>query len=213
MTGEKADKPRRENMRKPLIKPLRGSQVWSRFRWEKLLAEMCKQVPQLEEFDAEYWHFAAFSAEPAAEELAVLQRLLTYGPRSLHEQPGGETMLVVPRLGTISPWSSKATDIAHHCGLNKISRLERGISYRLNSDEGVLTEKQLSQAADLLHDRMTEVVLSDLDEAACLFSRAEPKPYIQVDVLGAASKASTSACSRKPMILRSWRLLGIAKTR
>jgi phosphoribosylformylglycinamidine synthase len=71
--------------------------------------------------------------------------------------------------------------------------LERGIAYRLNSDEGVLTDEQLNQAAGLLHDRMTEVVLNDLDEAACLFSRAEPKPFLQVDVLNGGKPALVSA--------------------
>ena len=91
-------------------------------------------------------------------------------------------MLVTPRLGTISPWSSKATDIATHCGLGAVRRIERGTAYHLDA------AGDIGAILPLLHDRMTEAVLGSLDEADELFHHFPPKPLTTVDVLGAGPR-------------------------
>ena len=97
---------------------------------------------------AEFVHFADLKADLDNNELAVLQRILRYGPKVDVQDGQGEAFLVIPRFGTISPWSSKATDIAHNCGLDKIDRLERGIVYWV---EGISAGDREAAAA-ALHD-------------------------------------------------------------
>ena len=106
---------------------------------------------------AEYAHFAHLSAELSPDESQVLQQLLKYGPTIEEHEPVGQFLLVTPRPGTISPWSSKSTDIAHNCGLSNVVRLERGLAYYMTSD--ALTNEQQVQLNGLLHDRMMESVL------------------------------------------------------
>src|SRR5690349_805193 len=108
---------------------LPGGRALSTFRRERLLAAAGADVAQLGAIDARYWHFVALTEALTAAETATLERLLRYGPQAeaMDAAAAGETLLVVPRLGTISPWSSKATDIVHRCGLAKIKRVEREI--------------------------------------------------------------------------------------
>ena len=100
-------------------------------------------------------------------------------------------MLVVPRPGTISPWSSKATDIAHNSGLEQVRRLERGTAFYLTGSD--IADATFQAAADLLHDRMTEVALFDLADADRLFQQAEPRPSISVDLQGGGRAALVAA--------------------
>ncbi len=119
--------------------------------------------------------------------------MLRYGPSVPPDrgEPEGQLVLVVPRPGTISPWSSKATDIAHNSGLTMVRRLERGTAFYLTG-EGI-DEPALRTAADLLHDRMTEVALFDLADADQLFRQAEPRPCTSVDLLGGGREALVAA--------------------
>ena len=139
---------------------------------------------------AEFAHFAEVSGTLGADEQNVLTRLLKYGPSVPVQEPAGRLFLVVPRFGTISPWSSKASDIAHNCGLEKIQRLERGIAYYV---QGELSDSDAQLVAAALHDRMTQLVLGRFEEAANLFSHAEPKPLTAVDVLGGGRAALEKA--------------------
>ncbi|WP_339906572.1 phosphoribosylformylglycinamidine synthase, partial [Pseudomonas guineae] len=120
----------------------------------------------------------------------VLARLLKYGPSVPVQEPSGRLFLSVPRFGTISPWSSKASDIARNCGLAKIQRIERGLAYYVS---GELNAAEAQQVADLLHDRMTQLVLDNLEGAAALFSHAQPKPLTAVDILGGGRAALEQA--------------------
>ncbi|MFL6654357.1 MAG: hypothetical protein ACJ8KA_06150, partial [Sulfurifustis sp.] len=101
---------------------LAGGRALSDFRRERLLTSARTAVPRLRDIEARYWHFVAVTAGLTAAENATLARLLQYGPQddAADAAPAGELLLVLPRLGTISPWSSKATDIVHHCGLAKV---------------------------------------------------------------------------------------------
>ncbi len=178
---------------------LRGSPALSAFRITKLLSRCQDAHLPVSDIYAEYVHFADVSAPLSAEEHAKLQRLLKYGPSLAEHAPEGRLLLVTPRPGTISPWSSKATDIAHNCGLQQVLRLERGLAFYVKAPE--LTEAQWRQLAALLHDRMMETVFSELQQAEQLFAHHQPAPYQSVDVLGAGRAALEQANVRLGLAL------------
>jgi len=169
---------------------LRGSAALSPFRLDKILAALKLAAPRISHLYAEFWHFAWAEVELSVEQQDTLQKILTYGPKMAEETPSGELFLVVPRPGTISPWSSRATDIAHHCGLEGIIRLERGVAYyAATADGGPLTEDEQRTLKSLIHDRMTEAVFPSLDDAAKLYHSAQPAPLSSVDILGGGKAA------------------------
>jgi phosphoribosylformylglycinamidine synthase len=155
----------------------RGARALSEFRLAKLLPELTKAHPAVRGLAAEFWHFVEADAEPDAAGKALLARLLRYGAMPPEEHAGGAAFLVVPRLGTISPWSSKATDIARNCGLAGIRRIERGILFSIAAKKEEIDRERIGA---LLHDRMTESVLGSLDEADRLFSHVAPRPLGRV---------------------------------
>ncbi|WP_226503173.1 phosphoribosylformylglycinamidine synthase [Pseudomonas sp. MWU16-30317] len=169
---------------------LRGAPALSAFRHGKLLEQLSQKVPAVTGLYAEFAHFAEVTGELTDEQQHVLARLLKYGPSVPVQEPAGRLFLVMPRFGTISPWSSKASDIAHNCGLSNVSRLERGIAFYV---AGEFDAAQAQLVADVLHDRMTQIVLGKLEEAAGLFSHAEPKPLTAIDVLGGGRAALEAA--------------------
>ncbi|NMY40600.1 phosphoribosylformylglycinamidine synthase [Pseudomonas sp. WS 5013] len=169
---------------------LRGTPALSAFRHGKLLSQLTAKVPAVTGLYAEFAHFAEVTGVLDASEEQVLARLLKYGPSVPVQEPSGQLFLVIPRFGTISPWSSKASDIARNCGLAKIERLERGIAYYVS---GELSAADQQAVAAVLHDRMTQLVLGALEEASGLFSHAEPKPLTAVDVLGGGRAALEKA--------------------
>ena len=169
---------------------LRGAPALSAFRHDKLLAQLTDKVPAVSGLYAEFAHFAEVSGTLGADEEQVLARLLEYGPSVPVQEPAGRLFLVVPRFGTISPWSSKASDIAHNCGLDRIQRLERGIAYYV---AGEFTDAEAALIGAALHDRMTQLVLERFEDAAKLFSHAQPKPLTAVDILGGGRAALEKA--------------------
>jgi phosphoribosylformylglycinamidine synthase len=116
----------------------------------------------------------------------VLEVLLDYGPARSPVGPPGHRLVVVPRPGTLSPWSSKATDIAHVCGLTAVRRIERGVLWHVDIG-GEDPEPVLRALRPLVHDRMTEAVHADPERR--LFAHALPAPFTPVDVLGAGCPA------------------------
>lgn len=168
---------------------IRGSAALSPFRLDKILAALKIATPRITHLYAEFWHFAWAEAELDAVQQDTLQKILTYGPKMAEEVPSGEFFLVVPRPGTISPWSSRATDIARHCGLD-IQRLERGVAYyAATEDDSPLTEAEKQALKPLIHDRMTEAVFAYLDDAERLYHTAEPAPLTSVDILNGGKAA------------------------
>ena len=167
---------------------LRGAPAFSPSRSAKLLETLQGKARSVTKVRAEFAHFAQLSSPLDAEEADTLARLLTYGP--VHETEAteghGTLRLVVPRIGTISPWSSKATDIAHICGLAKVERLERGIAYWI---EGSVAPEEWNGLRPLIHDRMTQTVLEEWDQAEALFERADPRPSSEIDVLSEGREA------------------------
>lgn len=151
-----------------MMEILRGSPALSAFRINKLLARFQAARLPVHNIYAEYVHFADLNAPLNDDEHAQLERLLKYGPALASHAPQGKLLLVTPRPGTISPWSSKATDIAHNCGLQQVNRLERGVAYYIEA--GTLTNEQWQQVTAELHDRMMETVFFALDDAEQLFA-------------------------------------------
>ncbi|WP_261114047.1 phosphoribosylformylglycinamidine synthase [Serratia entomophila] len=182
-----------------MMEILRGSPALSAFRITKLLSRCQDAQLPVSDIYAEYVHFADVSAPLSAEEHAKLQRLLKYGPSLAEHAPAGRLLLVTPRPGTISPWSSKASDIAHNCGLKQVVRLERGLAFYVKAP--ALTESQWQQLAALLHDRMMETVFSELQQAEQLFAHHQPAPYQAVDVLGEGRSALEQANVRLGLAL------------
>jgi phosphoribosylformylglycinamidine synthase len=155
----------------------KGIAALSDFRQAKLLAQLQKIEPGITSVDAEYVHIVDLDGKLSAEEDDQLKHLLTYGT-SFTGSADGRLQLVVPRPGTISPWSSKATDIAHNSGLDKVRRIERGIAYYL-AGEGV---QKAHSVRPMLHDRMTESVLDSLDDASILFEAEAPRAMRTIKV-------------------------------
>ena len=173
-----------------MMEILRGSPALSAFRINKLLTRFQDAHLPVSDIYAEYVHFADVSAPLSADEKARLQRLLKYGPSLAEHTPEGRLLLVTPRPGTISPWSSKATDIAHNCDLPQVLRLERGLAFYVKAE---LTDAQWAQLSAALHDRMMETVFSELSDAEQLFAQQQPAPVQSVDVLGAGRDALVQA--------------------
>ncbi|WNC73210.1 phosphoribosylformylglycinamidine synthase [Thalassotalea psychrophila] len=171
---------------------LRGAPALSDFRISKLLSQ-CEQLNlPVTDVYAEFMHFSHNSEALSSDELNKLEKLLTYGPSIEEHEPAGTFLLVTPRPGTISPWSSKSTDIAHNCGLTNIIRLERGMAYYIQTSSE-LTAEQTAQLANLIHDRMMEVIFTDINDANTLFATAEPTEYTTVDLLAGGREALETA--------------------
>ena len=175
-----------------------GTAALSAFRLEKLRAALKDAAPGIASTDTRHWYFSALrNAELSKAQSRLLDKALGID-KSAGEPKGAEEcqrLLVVPRLGTISPWSTKATDIAQHCGLSGVRRIERGVVYYIATDSRKpLSEIELAAVLPLLHDRMTEAVLSETDGAAeKIFRHGKPQPLETVDILKGGSKALEAA--------------------
>jgi phosphoribosylformylglycinamidine synthase len=169
------------------ILKLRGAAAFSTSRLGRLQEKLRRVTPSLAALQAEHWYFVELDAELKADELVRLKDLLGI-PATLPAMPAGELVLVTPRLGTISPWSSKATDIARQCGFTAVRRIERGTAYAVSakSVDRVVVSAQL-------HDRMTESVFDAVDAVNALFHHVEPQPLTSVDIIGGGSAALVKA--------------------
>jgi len=174
-----------------------GGNALSTFRAQALLASLQAASPRITGVAARYVHWVWSDAAPDRAAIDKLQALLTYGDP--YAGPGdGAAIVVMPRLGTVSPWASKASDIAHNCGL-AIHRVERVTEYRLATKGGLLggakplSKDELSACAALLHDRMTESVAFERDSAAHLFDEQPGLSVEHVDVLGRGRAALEAA--------------------
>jgi len=175
---------------------LPGSNALSAFRSQRLLSKLQELDPAIVGISGRYLHFIDAATPPSPDETGRLQALLTYGD-VFDGNAEGERFVVIPRFGTISPWASKATDIARNCGMTHIHRIERGVAYYVQVKSGLLGGvKKLADAAAvaaLLHDRMTENVLRAPEEAAGLFGELQARPLAFVDVLGGGKAALQQA--------------------
>jgi phosphoribosylformylglycinamidine synthase len=154
---------------------LLGAPALSQFRLDKLQKSLQTRDARVGGLAARLIHFVDASAPLDEAELETLGKLLTYGPRAHLKAERGQTLLVTPRLGTVSPWSSKATDIAHVCGLKAVRRLERGTLYFIDA-AAALNAALLVDLGALLHDRMTETLWVGTQEPDGLFATGTPRP-------------------------------------
>jgi phosphoribosylformylglycinamidine synthase len=166
---------------------LLGAPALSQFRLEKLLLSLKASEPRVVAVAARFIHFVDAPRPLDESQLEVLGKLLTYGPRPHAQAERGLKLLVTPRLGTVSPWSSKATDIARVCGLTDVRRVERGTLYFLQASSP-LGNEELESLGALLHDRMTESLWIDTLEPD-LFGNAAPRP-LRVVALGSDGAAA-----------------------
>ena len=175
-----------------------GSNALSAFRLRQLLPSLQAVHDKIQGLTARYVHLVASQAPLAADTAEQLQALLTYGEPAV--QGSGPSLVVTPRFGTVSPWASKATDIAHNCGL-AVRRIERVTEYHLILKNGLLgaptlTPDQWEAVAALLHDRMTESVVKDREAAQLLFHAQPAAPMETVDVLSGGRAALEDANRR-----------------
>lgn len=173
---------------------LRGSSAVSPFQQEKLVTHFASKGLSVN-LRAYYVHFIDTNRALSSSELNTLAQLLTYGEADEHNVDDlsidGSLYLVTPRSGTISPWSSKATDIAHNCGLDMVKRVERGIAFDISFDSA--DEHDTGVWLDFIYDRMTQMVLNDFDSASVLFDIAEPNSFSSIDILGSGKSALVDA--------------------
>ncbi len=159
-----------------------GGRALSPFRLEKLLNEIKILNLPVTRISSEYWHFCAVTRDLQPPEQDVLCQILNETPAQHDSDQSSGFFLVLPRPGTLSPWSTKATDIAHHCGLSAVERIERGVAYFLQS-ESPLSAEDTARLIPFLHDRMTETVFRSFGDAAQLFHHYPPQPLSTIDLM------------------------------
>ncbi|WP_253272303.1 phosphoribosylformylglycinamidine synthase [Advenella kashmirensis] len=176
-----------------------GCAALTPFQKERLLAAFAKAGLPVQDVNARYEHHIFVQEALDEQEQQRLTQLLDYGvaPTAGLAQDG-LVLRVLPRLGTLSPWASKATDIAHNCGLSAVRRIERGIEYRFVLKKGLLgakkiTPEQHALIASLIHDRMTETVVDAAFDASVLMKTLPGKPLSQIAVLAKGKVALEEA--------------------
>ena len=188
------------------MKILAGCSALSAFRISKILSTCCEKSIPVINIEAQYLHFVDLAGELTAEQTLTLDKLLQYGPKTaqinVDQTASKQLFLVTPRAGTISPWSSKATDIAHNCGLSQIRRIERGIAYYVQVSSE-LTDCQKNDFVALIHDRMMEAVFSHVEQAEQLFHVESPAPVTIIDLLGQGRAALDEANLKLGLALAS----------
>ncbi|MCC5871977.1 MAG: phosphoribosylformylglycinamidine synthase [Gammaproteobacteria bacterium] len=170
---------------------LAGGEAVSEFRRKKLLDALAGREPGLSNLAARFCHLVELTRPLDQRERTLLERLLRYGPRTDGAPAGAPFALVVPRPGTQSPWSSKASDIAHNCGLDAVLRIERGVRWWVTGE----VVDRATVAAEL-HDRMTETVLAPDADVGLLFRHAAPAPLARV-ALGDDGLAALQAANQR----------------
>ena len=181
---------------------LRGTPALSDFRLQKLSSDFKAAGLSVASVYAEFLHVVDLSAELSDAETETLKKVLHYGPAREPKALEGELFVVCPRPGTISPWSSKATDIAHICGLPAIKRIERAIAYYVKF-EGAVPAGARAQIAAKIHDRMTQAVFADTASLEVLFSKEEPRPLNVIPVLDQGRDALVKADKEMGLALSS----------
>jgi phosphoribosylformylglycinamidine synthase len=171
---------------------LSGPPALSDFRTSRLLAALKARVPAVESLTSRFAHFVQVQGALSADQRRVLDALLTYGPRIAAAPSIDAQVIVIPRPGTISPWSSKATDIAHVCGLESIERIERGIAYEIRA-ASPLGDDALRQLAPALYDRMTESAIFSIGDAQTLFAHDQPRELRSIPLRARGRSALVAA--------------------
>ncbi len=171
---------------------LLGAPALSQFRIDRLLNKVREIEPGVTALASRFVHFVDVAEQLGEAQLLLLNRLLTYGPSATVGAERGAHLTVTPRVGTLSAWSSKATDIVHVCGLAAVRRIERGAIYFIDA-QPALSAAALQRIAPLFFDRMTESVWVDHLDPKVLFEHAESRGLRTVPVLAAGRAALIDA--------------------
>ncbi len=175
------------------MKVLPGSHSLSDFRLSRLLNSLRDVVNDISDISSAWIYFLDLERGLSGGEETHLREILMEAGQAPVELPEtGEHFIVTPRAGTISPWSSKATDIVHNCGLNSIARIERGQVIWLDVSRE-LTPAERAKVEALIHDRMVEQVFDSPEKAAVLFDHHAPDPLVEIDISGGAHEALSEA--------------------
>ena len=172
---------------------LRGSQALSDSRLETLRHSLTSAGLPIRGLGAVFVHLVEAEGDLAAHEHGVLERLLTYGPTRASGEDRGMLKIVAPRPGTISPWSSKATNITQICGLGAVTRVERVVAFSVDTGGAVLDEVQMQALEAKLHDRMTQAVFSGYEPLHVLFAKEQPRPLRAIPLLSEGRGALEAA--------------------
>lgn len=176
---------------------IQGATALSSFRLQRLSEALASNGLSKSLLDTRFWYFVKSDIPLDGASLAILAGILN-GPAEPRPAEG-PLLLVIPRLGTISPWATKATEIVRQCGFPQIERIERGIAYYCSG----LDAAERNSVAALLHDRMTEAVISELDDAAALFAHYPPQPLQTVPVISQGIAALETANGAMGLALSS----------
>ena len=166
-----------------------GIQALRKFKINTLNEKIKRLIPGLELIGTEYIHFIETDKDLSQSNKKTLHKLLNYSPE-VNLEDSKYTITVAPRIGTISPWSSKASDICKLCGLSVISRIERGINYHLNR---TINANELVTLLELVMDKMTQSHLQSLSDSELLFNELMPNEFITIDILGLGKSAINKA--------------------
>ncbi|SVD89826.1 uncharacterized protein METZ01_LOCUS442680, partial [marine metagenome] len=170
---------------------IEGPPSHSPYRLNQLLSELQSIDSSVTSIGARYIHFIDNSEELTNKDYAVLNPLLSYGPDWGLGANKGDKIIVIPRIGTTSPWSSKATDIAHGCGLSSIHRVERGLIYTL---VGLTDDQHLrTRCFATLYDRMTQQAITQFDQLERMFEIDQPQSFTTISILSEGIEALEAA--------------------
>ncbi len=173
---------------------LRGKTALSEFRINKLLPVLKLEVPAIQHLECQFIHFIHSRNKLDANEINQLNTILLSSEEEYLNDTKAVFVLITPRPGTISPWSSKATDILHNCGMDNILRVERGIGWRVFSSNNLqINNSDIELIKPLLHDRMTETVMKNTEQAAILFQTSDATPLEKIDLLTSGKEALEQA--------------------
>lgn len=165
---------------------LPGADALSAFRQQRLLSLLATQGIELSSITAQYLHFVWSEQELSANQVSTLEALLQYG-EPFATTKATQSVIVIPRFGTVSPWASKATDIARQCGL-EVLRIERGVRYQWTSKKNLNpAQEQILETA--LFDRMTEVIVTAENDVHALYQTLPDRPFTRIDVMGQGKAA------------------------
>jgi len=181
-----------------MIKIFEGLSALSPFKREKVLADAKKISNKVTSVAAKYIHIVELNSELSAEKEQIIKSLLNYNKEYGIAELNGKSFITAPRSGTISPWSSKATDIVHNTGIKEVKRVERAVLFAI---EGEVSHAEFVEIQNLVHDRMIEEIFVDENDLQRLFSKSEPKALSFVDVLGNGEQAIKDADTKLGLAL------------
>ena len=167
---------------------IKGGNALSTFHHNKVLDEIKAVLPRCINVSTQFIYFVEIGGKLLSSRLETLNQLLYEGRLPIDKILNSDTdstCVVTPRIGTISPWSTKATDILHHCGFGEVVRVERGMKWNIHFSPTLNGRQELlNHILPIIHDRMTESVLSDCSKGVALFEHTAPKPLTIIDILG-----------------------------